>query len=160
MTPTPQTFPVAIKRMPPKRIAFMRHIGPYTECGPVWQKFMGWAGMKGLIGHGTEFAGIGHDDPSATPPDKIRYDCCITVDDHVQAEGEVGISTLPGGEYGVLTVKGSYEQLPAAYQYLYGTWLPGSGRAPGDAPPIEYYRNSPMNTKSEDLLTEVCVLLR
>ena len=41
---------VEIKRFPPQRVAFMRHVGPYSEVGRVWGKLMAWAGPRGLIG--------------------------------------------------------------------------------------------------------------
>ncbi len=67
---------------------------------------------------------------------------------------------LPGGETAVLRFKGHYSGLPAAYDYLYGTWLPQSGHDAADSPPYEFYVNSPMDTAPEDLLTDISVPLK
>jgi AraC family transcriptional regulator len=150
---------VRVETVPPRRVAFLRHIGPYQSVGATFQKLAMWAGPRGLFRPGTLMLGICHDDPDVTPADKIRFDCCITVDDRFQPEGEVGIQTVEGGEYAVLTHRGPYEGLGESYRWLYGTWLPTSGREPRHAPPFEVYHNSPMDTLPEELLTEICLPL-
>ncbi len=69
--------------------------------------------------------------------------------------GEVGVQTLEGGEYAVITHRGPYPRLGETYRWLYGVWLPTSGREPRHAPPFEVYRNSPQETAPEDLLTDI-----
>jgi AraC family transcriptional regulator len=55
----------------------------------------------------------------------------------------------------VLTYRGPYAGLPAAYDQLFGLWLPASGRQMADHPSFEVYLNSPMDTPQADLLTEL-----
>ncbi len=38
-----------------------------------------------------------------------------------------------------------------------GQWLPTSGEEARSAPALEFYRNSPMDTPPEKLLTDVCM---
>jgi AraC family transcriptional regulator len=160
MTTPAKTYDVRIEKFPPRRVAYMRHIGPYMEVGPTFQKFMAWAGAHGLFGPNTLVLGIGHDNPATTPAEKLRYDACVTVDDNFKPEGEVGVQTLAGGEYGVARLRGSYEELALVYHYLFEIWLPTSGRVMAPAPPFEIYVNSPAMVPEEDLLTDVCVLLK
>ena len=150
---------VRIKKVEPMRVAFMRHIGPYIECGETWGKLCAWAGPKGLFGPNTTVLGISHDDPEVTPPEKIRYDACITVGEEIQPEGEVGVQVIPGGDYAVITHKGPYEKLLETYQKLFGEWAPQSGRVVKQAACFEIYRNDPMKTAPEDLITDVYVAL-
>jgi AraC family transcriptional regulator len=157
---TTATYDVRIEDVPPRRVAFIRHVGPYQECGPVFERMMAWAGRNGLFGPGTMVLGIGHDDPEVTPPDKIRYDACVTAPPHVQGEGEVRIQTIEGGPYAILKLVGPYEGLPAAYRWLYGTWLPTSGRETRNAPAYEVYVNSPQDTPPDKLLTEIYLPLQ
>ena len=70
---------VTIKRIEPMRVAFMRHIGPYNEVSKIWDKLMMFLGKEGLVGGDSQFIGICHDDPAVTPPEKVRYDACVTV---------------------------------------------------------------------------------
>lgn len=155
MSTATQPLDVRIERHSPRRVLFLRHIGPYQSVGPTFQKFMGHVFQHGLFRPTAEIIGICHDDPEVTPPEKIRYDCAITVDDQVSASGEYGIQTIDGGEFAVTTHRGPYETLANTYRSLYGSWLPGSGREPRNAPLFEIYRNSPMDTKPEDLLTDI-----
>ena len=151
--------PVEVKELPPMRLVFLRHVGPYQEVGATWGRLMAWAGMRGLLGPGMKLIGIVQDDPDVTPSDKIRYDAAITVNRPVQPEGDIGLLEIAGGKYAVLPHNGPYEGLGKAYQRLYGGWLPKSGYAPRDAPAFEQYLNSPRDTPPEELLTWIHVPL-
>ena len=98
--------------------------------------------------------GICHDDPEVTPAEKVRYDACLAVNDRVQPEGDIGVQEIGGGEYAVTMHRGPYEELGETYATLCGQWAPQSGRELR-APSLEFYRNSPMNTAPEDLVTDV-----
>lgn len=145
---------VRIVSLPITPVAFMRHIGPYGEVGQTWNKFFAWAGPKGLLGRKAKILGIVHDDPEVTPPEKVRYDVCVVVDDRFRPEGEIGLLEI-GGEFAVATHRGSYETLGATYGRLCGKWLPRSGRELRSAPPLEFYRNSPQDTKPGELRTDI-----
>jgi AraC family transcriptional regulator len=45
-------------------------------------------------------------------------------------------------------------------EWLYGSWLPQSGREPGDAPCLEEYLNSPRDTAPTELLSDIYLPLR
>ena len=146
---------VQIKTVNPMRVAFMRHAGPYNEAGDTWEKLCLALGKEGLIGGDSQFIGVSYDDPEVTPPDKIRYDACITVNERFAAAGDIGVQTLPGGLYAMTTHFGPYDGLAKTYSRLFGQWLPRSGRRLGPGPCFESYLNSPENTEPEDLLTDV-----
>lgn len=156
---TATTDDIRVRNVESMRVAFVRHVGPYEQVGEAFGRFLEWVGRRGLFRPDTKVIGIGHDDPHITPADKLRFDCCVTVGEDFRPEGEVGVQTIGGGEYAVLTHRGPYEQLGACYQLLYGTWLPVSGREPRHEPPFEVYHNSPGNTSPEDLLTDIYVPL-
>ena len=150
---------VGIKKVEPTRVAFMRHIGPYEECKSTWEQLATWAGANGMLRPGVQFIGICHDDPEVTPPEKIRYDACITVDDDFQPEGEVGVQVISAGDYGMTTHVGPYNRLGETYARLCGQWAPTSGRELKSSPCFEVYLNCPDDTAPEDLLTDVYVPL-
>lgn len=153
------TMDVAVKTLPEMLVAYVRHVGPYVECGKAWGSLCGWAGPRGLLGPDARFVGLSHDDPESTPPDKVRYDACVTVPDGTAAEGVVGVKTVGGGEYAAVLHKGPYERLHETYAGLCGVWGPGSGREFGPGACLEFYLNDPQTTPPEELLTEVCVPL-
>ena len=146
---------VSTKQLRPMRVAFMRHVGPYDQVGEVWEKLLVFLGKEGLLGGGPQFIGVCHDDPAVTAPDRIRYDACVTVDQSFRPAGEIGVQTLPGGNYAVLTHFGPYNKLGASYATLLGQWLPRSGRNLRTSPCFEMYLNSPESTEPEDLITDL-----
>jgi AraC family transcriptional regulator len=148
---------VRMETVPPMRVAFIRKTGPYNQCEDAWMRLCAWAGPKGLLHADARFLGVGHDDPQVTPPDKIRYDACVTVDETVEGEGEVGIQTVGGGRYAVTTHKGPYENLESTYAELMGGWLPLSGERLGDNLCFELYLNDPRSTPPEELLTDIYI---
>ena len=148
---------VQIKELPPRQVIFVRHIGPYQECGKAWEKLCMWAGPQGLLQPGVEFIGLCYDDPDITPPEKIRYDACITVDADIETEGEIGSQTVGGGLYAMTTHYGSYSKLNETYAALCGQWAPQNGYEIRSLPSLEMYLNSPEDTPEDELLTDVYI---
>lgn len=159
LTETRSEMRIKIVSLPPRRVAYVRHIGPYNQCGTAWEKVSTWAASEGVLGPGAAFLGRSYDDPEITPPEKVRYDACLTVDDDVEPSGEVGITEIPGGEYAVARHLGPYDRIGETYEALFGRWLPASGREVADAPSLEQYWNDPGNTPPEELETDICILL-
>ena len=106
------------------------------------------------------FIGLCHDDPDVTPPGKIRYDACVTVDERFAPTGEIGIQTIAGGPYAVTTHFGPYHELGQTYTKLLGQWLPRSGHELRSSPCFEVYLNDPESTEPAELLTDVYVPLQ
>ncbi len=153
----PHAMKIELRLIEPIRVAFIRHTGPYDEVGKAWEKLCSWAGPTGLFGPDTRMFGASYDDPDVTPPERLRYDACITVSDSVEPEGETGVHDIGGGEYAVTLHEGPYQKLGETYAQLYGSWFAVEGHEPGPAPCLEFYLNDPESTEPEDLLTEVCV---
>jgi AraC family transcriptional regulator len=146
---------VEVREVPPTRIVFLRHVGPYSAVGGTWMRLMSWAGMRGLLGPGMRMIGVVHDAPEITPPEKLRYDAAVAVSRPVEPQGEFGVTELAGGRYAITTHRGPYENLSQTYRALFGAWLPDSGHEVRDTPAFEEYLNSPQTAKPEDLLTRI-----
>lgn len=151
---------VRIEELAPQAVAFIRHTGPYEQCMPAWEALCGWAYPKGFCNQDTRFIGVSYDDPNITPPDKIRYDACITLDNDVEVGGAIGKQTLGGGHYAIFRHKGPYSGLENTYSRLMGQWLPESGREFDDSRPFfELYINNQAYTPPEELLTDIHIPL-
>jgi AraC family transcriptional regulator len=146
---------VRIECLEPMRVAFVRHVGPYNQVQAAWETLCMRLGREGQLGAGARFIGVCYDDPEVTAPDKIRYDACVTVDDDFAAGGDVGVQTLAGGEYAVVTHAGPYDSLGQTYAKFFGQWLPHSGRELRSRPSLEFYLNDPDSTDPDDLLTDI-----
>ena len=146
---------VQIKIVPPMRVAFCRHVGPYDEVGSTWDKLLAILGTDGRLGGGATMLGVCYDDPEITPPSKVRYDACVTIDADFVPTGDVGVQEIAGGDYAMTTHFGPYNKLGQTYTKLAGQWLPRSGRELRNAPCFEVYLNDPQSTAPEDLLTDI-----
>jgi len=155
----PMELTVAVKQLPPLRVACVRHVGPYDQCEAAWAKLCGLVAQHGLFGQDTRFVGVGYDDPAITPPEKIRYDACLTMPDTFAGTVDLPVAVIANGEYACAVVKGPYTLLAPAYAWLCGVWGPDSGREFAAAPCLEFYLNDPKTTPPEAWLTEICVPL-
>ena len=73
---------VEIREIPPYRIAYMRHFGPYGARGAIaalWTDLWRWIRSRDLIQPGMLTVGIGHDAPGIVAEQKLRYDAGVIV---------------------------------------------------------------------------------
>jgi AraC family transcriptional regulator len=146
---------VRIETLPPQRVAFIRHIGPYREVGATIGRLYAWAVPRGYRPPQTRFLGLAHDDPQITPPEKRRYDACVVVDDSFTGEGEVGVQEIAGGDYAVTIHQGPYTRVSETLARLCGEWAPQSGRELRSAPTFAIFLNDPSVTPPQELRTEL-----
>jgi AraC family transcriptional regulator len=136
---------IEIRTIPPMRLAYMRHTGPYGHpgIGQMWERFTKWVRARGINPPRGEMYGIAHDSPDVTPPEKCRYDACIEVSNAFELSGDdrnrLGISDFAGGQFACGPFRGTGSTIHAAWMHMYGSWLPASGYQPADRPPFELY---------------------
>ncbi len=153
-------YDVSIRTFPPRRAVTLEHVGPYMEISRAFDRLSGWLGTRGLFPKVSGMIALYYDDPSVTPADQLHARAGFVLAGDITAEAPVSIIDVPGGDYAVLRHKGAYADMKPAYDWLYGQWLPKSGREPADAPAIEEYLNTPMNAAPTELLTDICIPLR
>lgn len=151
-----------IESVRPLRVAFLRHVGPYELAPMAWERLMAWAGSSTQFQRSagsTEplLLGVPHDNPSVTPSERLRFDCCIAVDDNVRPEGEIGVQEVAGGAYATAVHRGPFERLGETYGWIAISFIPASGYRMRSAPFLELYLTPPERTPPEELLTEVFV---
>ncbi len=146
---------VNIRKVEAMPLACVRHVGPYEECKPAWEKICAWAGPKGLLGPDTTFIGIYHDDPNTTPKEQLRSDACITCAGTEGMDGEVKTGNIPAGEYAVYRHVGPYDKLKDSWDAMVNDWLPSSGKKYKEGTCFEMYMNDPETTPPEELITDI-----
>jgi AraC family transcriptional regulator len=151
---------VKIEKFKAMKVAFVRHVGPYDQCEAAWGKLCGNPAVQKELGQNTAYIGICYDDPDITEAGKIRYDACATVSEQFVPMNGIETQTIVGGDYVVLVHEGAYDGLHDKYRWLYGEWLPGSGREVKPAPSLEIYDRHGDMSKPEELLTRICVPLK
>ena len=133
----PAGFLPRIARLPARRVAFVRHVGPYDRAVEAFERLAAWAAPRGLLANA--MLGVYFDDQDITPPERTRCDAGLFVREHVRGEGEVCVRELPGGDHAVFRHAGEVPERRRFYEVAYRTWLPSIGRRPSGAPPFEVY---------------------
>lgn len=164
---TPRTIPeintmhpIEIRTEPARRLAALPHQGPYHEIGRAFERLSATMAARALFPHAGRMIGVFYDDPSSTAPADLRSHAGFEILTDAEIAAPMETVLLPSGRKAVLTYKGPYAGLPAAYDQLYSVWLPTSGQHPADAPAYEMYLNSPMDTVPDDLVTELHLPLK
>ena len=147
--------PVTLRDDPARRLAAMAHTGPYPQIGRAFEKLSATMATRGLFAHAGAMVAVFYDDPSATAPEALRSHAGFEITGDAAIAAPLEVLTLPATRAAVLTYTGPYAGLPAAYDQLYGIWLPASGETAADAPVFEVYLNSPVDTPAEALVTEI-----
>ena len=148
-----------IKDIPTRNVIYIRLLGDYklNDYGGTWGRLFQFIQEEKLPMGEVMPLCIYHDDPKVTPADKLRTDVCMVVPGNVIAKGNVGFKQIPAGRYAIFLYKGSYENLQAVYDTIYGKYLPELECTLRDEPSAERYVNDPCKTKPEDLLTEIYI---
>jgi AraC family transcriptional regulator len=147
---------VTIETLPELRVAAVRHVGPYHDIGEAFQRLDGFVRAAGLVAQPDTFLiGVYLDDPQTRPAAELRSDAGITISPQAPLPAGLTETRLPAGRYARTTYVGHYAGLPDVWARLWREWLPASGQRPAARPSFEIYRNTPMDTRPEDLITDV-----
>jgi AraC family transcriptional regulator len=156
----PLMYPVEIRTEAAMRLAAIPHKGPYFEISRAFEKLSAVMGARGLFAKAGRMIGVYYDDPMAVAAADLRSYAAFEIVGDVSLDAPLETVTLAAGRRAVMTYRGPYAGLPAAYDQLFGIWLPGSGEEPADSPSFEVYLNTPMEVAPEDLMTELHLPLK
>jgi AraC family transcriptional regulator len=144
-----------IVRLSPVTVAFSRHLGPYETVSPdSFARLTAWAERRN--GGTPLLMGIARDAPGITPPDRIRFDCCIQVAARFEAEGDIGCQRTPGGDFAITDYVGSWDLGPAYAAILDRLQQMRSIDIIG-LPAVEIYRTTPVGAR--DGLARVAIAI-
>jgi AraC family transcriptional regulator len=153
-------YDLTIKAVPPMTAVTIQHVGPYMEINRAFDRLLGWLASQQLPGAELRLFGIFYDDVATVPANKLRSRAAAVISRALPVGAPVERTEIAGGDYAVLRHQGPYADMKAAYDWLYGEWLPRSGREPADAPNLEEYLNSPRDTPPTALLADLYLPLR
>lgn len=148
-------FDVRLENSESRKLHTIFHKGPYEESGKAFEKLIAMATSRKIWPNVTGIFGVHWDNPETVPAQDLRTHAGLQLKDETTAPEELEPLTLQGGSYAILHYKGPYTAIKSAYDYLFGEWLPNSGKEPADAPCFEVYLNNPAETPPEELLTEI-----
>jgi AraC family transcriptional regulator len=170
--PVPGPLPVSVSVvcLPPQQVAYVRHVGPYSQTPALLAELRRWAGAAGFDQEADAVA-VFWDEQSVTAAQKTRSQVGLFLPSSARVpEGsslsDSGLRRLPirqGEVYphhvAMLRRTGPYSahEVRKLYEFLGWHWLPASGwRASASQPPFEIYSGTTERT-SPSFSTDVCV---
>lgn len=159
----PDGFEVALRTLPPRTVVYRRVPDSYRD-GAVLQaatRLVAWAEARGLADG--DWLGYMWDDPEIVALERCRYDVGLVVPDGFRmeadgaesvngpdgtdgpdgADGPTGCIGFPRMQVAEVEIRGPIELEMRALDWLFRTWLPGSGYAPDDQPCFEAWLGRP-----------------
>lgn len=138
----PDGFSVRLRRVPARRVAYVRVFNPYQGGVPAAAvRLVAWADARGLADG--RWLGYQWEDPDTVPLEQCRYDVGLQVPPDVTVDGEVGVTAFPPMTLAEIDLDGSIELELRALDWLYKTWLPTSGLVPDHQPCFEAWHGRP-----------------
>ncbi|MFT4097822.1 MAG: GyrI-like domain-containing protein [Rhodoblastus sp.] len=151
---------IEIRPSPALIVAGVRFRGPYMEIGRAFGELHNVLTTRGLYGPSQYNVAVYFDDATITPPGECRSLAGRSVAAETPIAPPLERFDLAAGDYAVLRHRGPYAELGAAYDWLFGVWLPGSGREAADRPCYEIYINTPIEAAPKDLITDLYLPLK
>jgi AraC family transcriptional regulator len=151
---------VRIDTLPSRHLVAIAHHGDYMGIGAAFERLFEVAMAHNLFQPDAVSLGIYYGDPDVVPVDQLRSYACLSVPASVTTPPPgCEIIDLEGGEFAIGIHRGSYRLLHDSYAWLFGQWLPSSGREAANRPAHEIYVNNPREVAEADLITHICVAL-
>jgi AraC family transcriptional regulator len=133
-----------------------RFFGPPKLIPQRWRIFLNeLPDFVTRLGTGAYF-GLVYDDPRFTPPEQVRYDCCIVVreglleaDEDRLARRNLREFRTRAGRYVCQPHVGRYAEIGRSYSRLLDHWMAASGYSVTDDPGIEWFGSSPVTASSD-----------
>lgn len=148
-------FEVTIEHYDAVRCMSVPHSGPYLQIDAAMTQLFGTLAQAELLGPDTQMQAVFYDDPDLVAPDDLRSAACAPCADDLDLPEGTQELLRPAGAYAKLEYTGPYADMKDAYRWLYGVWLPSSGYEISERPGFESYLNSPVDTKPEDLRSDI-----
>jgi AraC family transcriptional regulator len=138
----PDGFEVVLRDLPARSVAYIRVCDPYRGSGvpEAAERLVAWAEARGLADG--QWLGYQWDDPEIVALQDCRYDVALECGSF-EPEGEIGRFDFPRMRAAEVEVRGGIELELRALEWLFGTWLPGSGHVPDDHPCFEAWIGRP-----------------
>lgn len=152
---------VHIDLQPARRLAAIRHLGPYNQIGRAFAQLGQALGpaMGRLASGGAAMIALYHDDPESVAADALRSDAAMVVPEDFPLPAGVTEQRLPAGRYASTLHVGPYDQLGDVWLRFMGEWLPASGERVAESPALETYLNDPETTPKAEWKTLLSIPL-
>ena len=141
--------------LPKMRAAALRHVGPYQQIGPVFDKLVGIAVVSGwfTLPEACTML-VTYDCPDAVPATELRSDAAVIVGRDSVLPVDVDELIIPVGRYVRCVYIGPYSGLADAWT-AFSDDVRGAGYAVEGSMALEMYVSDPRSCPVDELRTEL-----
>ncbi|MDW7731448.1 MAG: GyrI-like domain-containing protein [Methanolobus sp.] len=148
-----------------RNVAYVSFVGNYLGNAKVFEDLFGklfnWAGPKHLMGPDTLLMSAYYDDPGVTPPEELKLDVCMTIEDDIEVEGEIQKKKLPGGKYVVMRAElTGPEEYGPAWEKVVEWLIQNNLEIDMSRASYEIYLNSPEEHPEKHHILDICMPVR
>ncbi|WP_435298712.1 AraC family transcriptional regulator [Timonella sp. A28] len=163
----PQRFPVRQVELAKIRCVAVQHRGSFLTIDRAFHDLRVWLLAHGIDMDDHELYGVYLSDPSSTEESELRSLACVTVPERFSPD-LLPLSpdaptpewySLRHGTYAAFNHEGAYSDMPESYAWLFGCWLPASGRVLTNDPVVEHYLSSPQEETPTTVRTDLLLPL-
>jgi AraC family transcriptional regulator len=143
--PLPDDFRVEVINRPAADLIVSRAVGGYLDPALIlaaYERIEAFAQSSGIAMPG-RLAGASRDDPELVPLSRCRYDFCLEVPKGIRAPKGLQSARRNEGRWAVIRVQGDFAAVDRAWNLMFKSWLPASGRNLRAAPAEEVYHRTP-----------------
>ncbi len=131
---------IEVKEMQKMDLAYVSCIGP-QNLEYAFGKLIKWATPKGLMNDQTKMVTIYHDSFKVTAANKVRMSASILLNEPIETEDEIGLTTLKAGKFIVGHFEIGMNEFEKSWMGLF-LWMNENGYKKADREPFEIYHNN------------------
>lgn len=148
---------ITVQELPEMKLACISHIGDIDKMGASFQRLMEWGSRKNVLDtENFKAVTIYHDNPNVTQSSKLRFSACVTIDQDIQAKGEIRQLTLPKGNYAVGHFEVKPEEIARAWKGM-SVWIIENGLEFRDGDYFEAYLNDHQTHPEQKFILDICI---
>ena len=146
---------IDVIELPKMRAAALRHVGPYQQIGPVFDKLVGIAVVSGwfTLPEACTML-VTYDCPDTVPATELRSDAAVIVGPDSVLPVDVDELIIPVGRYVRCVYIGPYSGLADAWT-AFSDDVRGAGYAVEGSMALEMYVSDPRSCPVDELRTEL-----
>jgi AraC family transcriptional regulator len=147
---------IEISEMPKMNLAYVTQIG-VNGIENAFQKIVRWATPQGLLSNaGANMCRVFHDSFKVTDADKVRMSIGILTNQKLEADGEVGLSTIEKGRNIVGHFIIELQEFERSWESLF-IWMNDNGYKKADRFPFEIYHNNYNEHPEKKCIVDLCI---
>ncbi|MBK8516498.1 MAG: AraC family transcriptional regulator [Saprospiraceae bacterium] len=147
---------IEITEMPKMNLAYVTQIG-VNGIDNAFQQIVRWATPQGLLSNaGANMCRVFHDSFKVTDADKVRMSIGILTNQKLEADGEVGLSTIEKGRNIVGHFIIELQEFERSWESLF-IWMNDNGYKKADRFPFEIYHNNYNEHPEKKCIVDLCI---